>query len=69
MKLNWPTAIVIVAFLGAYVALAIAVKEVPSWLGAAMAAIGTLVAGLFSPLLKAAPASERTTDPDIRVEQ
>jgi len=67
MKLSWSTAIVIVACLGAYVALAIAGKEVPPWMGALMASVGTIVAGVLSPLLQKPelPASERITDPDI----
>lgn len=74
-RIQWPTAIVIVACLAAYVALDIAGKDIPHWLGTLIAAAGTVVAGILSPLVAKpatapeVPPDQRITDPDIRVGQ
>jgi len=70
-RIQWPTAAVIITCLAAYVALAIAGKEVPVWLGTLVAVVGTVVAGILSPLVSKPapelPADERPTDPDLRL--
>lgn len=67
MKLTWPTAIVIVVCVAANVTFAALGKEVPAWLTALAASIGTIAAGVMRPVAQTIPPSERDTDPDIRV--
>lgn len=47
-RIEWPTAIVVVAFIGAYTALTLTNHPVPEWL----AVVGTLAAGFARQLVR-----------------
>lgn len=55
MKVTWPTALVLVAFLATYVTLTALGKEVPPWLMAFVAALGTSATAIMHKLFPDAP--------------
>ena len=61
--INWPTAITMLAFVGADIALRLAGKDIPEWLEGSVAVIGIVVNAAMSKLAPGLPPKAEEDEP------
>ena len=67
MKVNWPSAAVLIVVIVASAAIAAFGKETPDWLKELMVIVGPVVLAFMRAVVAPIPPDEKDTDPQIRV--